>query len=77
MVPNLQSLFFSELGNVPETETCVPSVPEIENSFPQKFCLRVPVGRASFWGIKSVALIFWDNGYISSKARIISSFDLI
>ena len=77
MVPDLQTLFFQNREHVPETETCVSSVPEIENSFPQKFCLRVTVGRASFWGIKSIALIFWANGHIFSKARIINSFDLI
>ena len=46
---------FQNWEHVPETETCVPCVPEIENSFPQKFCLRVPVGKPSFWGIESIA----------------------
>ena len=72
-----KAFFFQNREHVPETETCVPSVPKIENSFPQKFRLRVPVERASFWGIKSIVLIFWGNGHIFSKAHIISSFDLI
>ena len=55
----------------------VPSVPEIENIFPQKFCLRAPVERAGFQGIESIALIFSGNGHILIKDRIISSFYLI
>ena len=62
---------------VPETETCVPFVPNVENSFPQKFCLKVPVGKPSFRGIESIALIFRANEFIFSKVYIISSFDLI
>ena len=72
MVPNFQIFLFSE--HVPETETCVPSVLEIENSFPQMFCLRVPVGRASFRGIEGIVLTLRANDHIFSKTHIISSF---
>ena len=76
MVPNLQSFLFQNREHVPETETCAPSVPEIENSFPQKICLRVPEGKPSFRGIESIALQFRGNEHIFSKAHILSSFDL-
>ena len=69
-----KAFLFQNWEHVPETETCVPSVPEIENIFPQKFCLRAPVGRASFQGIESIALIFWGNGHILIKDHIISKF---
>ena len=62
--------------HVPGTEKCVPCVPKIENPFPQKFCLRVPVGKPSFREIESIALQFWDNDYIFIKAHILISFDL-
>ena len=67
---------FQNWEHVPETETCVPCVPEIENSFPQKFCLRVPVGKHSFRGTECIALQFRGNECSFSVGYIISSFDL-
>ena len=67
---------FQNKEHVPKTETCVSCVPEIENSFIQKFCLRVPVGTPSFLGTESIALQFRGNDYIFSKDHILSSFDL-
>ena len=71
-----KAFLFQNWEHVSETETCVPCVPEIENSFPQKFCLRVPVGKHSFRGTESLALQFQGNEYIFSEAHIISSFDV-
>ena len=71
-----KAFLFQNREHVPETETYVPCVPEIENSFPQKFCLRVPVAKPSFQRIESVALQFRGNEYIFRKAHILSSFDL-
>ena len=74
----IQTTFlFQNREYVSETETCVPFVPNIENSFPQNFCLRVPVGKPSFRGIESIALILRGNENIFRKVSIISSFDLI
>ena len=71
-----KAFLFQNRKHVPKTETCVPCVHEIENSFPQKFCLIVPVGTPSFRENESIALQFRGNEYIFSKAHILSSFDL-
>ena len=71
-----KACLFQNRKHVPETETCGPCVPEIENLFPQKFCLRVPLGKPSFRGIEDIALQYQGNEYIFSKAHNISGFDM-
>ena len=76
MVPNLQRFSFYIQELIPETQTCGPFVPKIKNSFPQKFCLRVPAGKPSFRGIKSMTLDFRCNDNIFNKDHIVTDFDI-
>ena len=76
MVPNLHSFSFYIEELIPETQTYVPFVPKINNSFPQKFCFRVSAGKPSFREIKSMTLDCWCNDNIFNKAHIVIDFDI-